>query len=467
MRVSPSAERSDNQQLERLFLVFLTYCAFEGLVKRTTGYAWYVYPIRDLLLFTVLVYWATLQWRGRPSRVPPFSLILWFYLGLVCVEALNPHLPSIVLWLAGVRTSYVYVLLYFVAFRVFDTQERVVRLAEWVGVIAIITAVGAMIESALGLDWVYRNNVRAFINAVYVGASGSWVIRPSSIGNGPGSAAMMEYIGAFALFGLAVTARTGPRRLAALCGAGLALGGVLLSATRVLWLQAAVGIAVFTIVNGRGLLKRTLYILAPAGLAVALSLLFSGGEISTRFKTFETPLATYLTEPAASERYYGLLALPRVVSDFPLGAGVGWNAPRQDLLAPYYGEDMIAYAGVHNYLSILALEIGVLGLVVFLTFSVGVSLRGLRSLHREPDPTRGGLFAAYYALFVSMLVTFLVGGGIIGWPGEYYWILAAIVVRLPSLGRNTSSEVDAPFPLHQTMTVDLDSSARRRPAHPA
>jgi len=428
-----SAGGSATRRLERVLLLFLTYCAIEGFLKRVTGYAWYIYPVRDILFIVVVGYWVTFRRRGASFDNPPYPRLLSFYLGLVCVEALNPHLPSLFVWLAGVRTSYMYALLYFVAFRVFDTEERVVRLARWIGVIAVITALGAMIESVLGLDWVYRNNVRTFINAVYVGASGAWVIRPSSIGTGPGSAAMMEYMGAIALFGLAFTHTRARWRILDLCGAGLALGGVLLSASRVFWLQAAVGIVVFAVVGGHGLLRRATYILVPAGAAVGLSVLFSRGEISARFQTFETPLVTYLTEPSASQRYYGLVALPRVVSDFPLGAGVGWNAPRQDLLAPYYGEDMIAYAGVHNYLSILALEVGVLGLVVFLTFSLGVSLRGLRALRLGTNSRRHLLFAAYYAIFVSILLTFLVGGGIIGWPGEYYWIFAAIIIRVGQL----------------------------------
>jgi hypothetical protein len=171
----------------------------------------------------------------------------------------------------------------------------------------------------------------------------------------------------------------------------------------------------------------------PAGVAVLLSLFFSRGEIAARFQTVETPVGTYLTEPSAAQRYSGLLALPRVVAEFPLGAGVGWNAPRQDLLVPYRGQEMIEYTGIHNYLSVLALEVGVLGLLVFLLFSLGISLRGLGALLRERNAERRPLFAAYYTLFVSLLLSFLVGGGLVGWPGEYYWIFAAIIMRLGQL----------------------------------
>ena len=411
-------------RLENLFLVFLIYGAFEGLLKRLTGFAWYIYPIRDILFLVVVVQWATLPRANPASSRPPLFFLLWLYLALVAVQALNPHLPTVLIWLAGVRTSYMYALLFFVAYRAFGTAERIERLARVVGVLAVITAIGAMIESSLGIEWVYAHKLEVFINASYVGASGQWVIRPSSIGNGPGSAAMMEYIGAMALLGFATGDPRWSRRMAYFFAAGLALGGVLLGATRIIWLQAALAIGIFALVAGPRRFKRATYILVPAGMAVGLSLLFSKGEINSRFETVETPLGTY-----RAERYGALQLLPRVVADFPLGAGVGWNAPRRDLFAPSYLDEATQYSGVHNYFSNLALEVGIPGLMVFLLFSLGVSMWGLRRLGRERVAGRRALLGACYAVFVSILLSFLAGGAISGWPGEYYWIFAAIVVR--------------------------------------
>jgi O-antigen ligase/polysaccharide polymerase Wzy-like membrane protein len=417
------------QRLERILLTFLIYGAFEGLLKRVTGYAWYVYPVKDLLFLFVLAQWVML-WRtgaSSPTRAP-FSVLLWLYLGLVCVEALNPHLPSVFVWLAGVRTSYMYTLLYFVGYDTFRTEERVQRLARMLAGLAVVTALGAMIESILGREWIYEHKLQAFVNATYLGVSGDWVIRPSSIGAGPGAAAMMEYFGAMALVGFAVRDISWARRAVLLCGTGLALAGVLLAATRIVWLQAAIATAMFALLGGPRRVTRATFIAVPAAIAIATSVLFSRGEINARFQTVETPLGTYRTE-----RYGALQLLPRVISDYPLGAGVGWNAPRRDLLAPFYEEETIEYSGVHNYLSILALEMGLLGLLLFLIFSIGVSLRGLRALYQQRDTGRRALFAVYCAIFLSILLSFLAGGGIIGWPGEYYWIFAAIIVRLASL----------------------------------
>lgn len=423
----PSSQATN--RLQRVLVAFLIYGAFEGLLKRLTGFAWYIYPIKDIFFLIVLFHWATLRPSGGASSRTPFTLHLVFYLSLVGVQALNPYLPTYVMWLAGVRTSYMYVLLYFVAYRAFCTEERIVRVARWLGALAVITALGAMVESLLGLEWVYRHNLQVFVEPVYVGTSGNWVIRPSSIANGPGSAAMMEYFGAVALFGLAVRERMWLRGTALLCGAGLALAGVLLSAVRIVWLQAAVAVMAFALLGGRFRIRRAVFVLLPAGIAVVLSLVFSRGEIAGRFQTVEKPTETYITDPSAAQRYSGLLALPRVIAEFPLGAGVGWNAPRQDLLVPYRGEEMNEYTGIHNYLSVLALEVGVLGLLVFLLFSLGISVRGLGALLREGNARRRPLYTTYYALFVSLLLSFVVGGGLVGWPGEYYWIFAAIMVR--------------------------------------
>jgi O-antigen ligase len=304
-----------------------------------------------------------------------------------------------------------------------------------------------MIESMLGLEWVYKHKLQAFINAYYLGVSGDWVIRPSSIGTGPGSAAMMEYFGAMALFGLSVGARKWQHRAVCLCGAAIALGGVLLSAVRVVWLQTVLGAAAFVMLGGRLRIRRAVFLAIPAMVAVALSLFFSRGEINARFQTLETPVGTYLTEPSAAQRYYGLLLLPRVIADYPLGAGIGWNAPRQDIIAQYYGEEMVLHSGVHNYLSVLALEVGLPGLVVFVLLSLAVAAHGLRQLLREGRRGRRPLYAAYYALFVSLMLSFLIGGGVIGWPGEYYWIFGAVVLRLGQL------QSDVVLPAHQAASA--------------
>ena len=423
--VPPAARR-----LHWVFLALVVYSGVEGLLKRLTGYSLYVYPIKDLFYLVVLLHWAFLGRARATSGNPPYALLLMAYVSLVFVQALNPHLPSIFIWLAGVRTSYQYVLLYFVAYQAFRTEEQVLRLTHFLGVLAVVTALGSMIESTLGLDWIYRHKVQVFISAIYMGASGDWVIRPSSITTGPGAAAMIGYFGAIGLLGLAVASREWLRRTSYVSAAGIALGGVLLSAVRLVWLQAAIAMTVFGLLGGALKFRRAKYLAIPGAVAIALSLLFSRGEIRARFQTVESPLDTYLNESSASQRYAGLMVLPRIIADFPLGAGPGWNAPRQDLLAPYRGQEVIEHSGVHNFLSLLALEVGLPGLVLFLLFSLRTSLWGLRRLIQRDDRQGRSLYTAYYALFMSMVISFLVGGGIQGWPGEYYWLFAAIVMRL-------------------------------------
>jgi len=415
--------------VERLLLCFLIYGALEGLLKRLTGYAWYVYPIKDVFFGLVLGYWIlNRRFYNLPQR-PPYLVLVVGYLGLVAVEALNPHLASFPMWVAGMRTSYMYVILYLVAFQVFRSNPQLVRLAKVLGGIAVVTALGAIVESSLGLYWVKQHQLQAYIDASYLGVSGEWVIRPSSIGNGPGSAAMMEYIGAMALFALAASDQANRRRLVWLAAAALVLGGVLLGATRIIWLQMAIALVVF-VVMGRGprtRLARVLRMALPVAIGIAISVEFSGGEIAARYQTLETPVGTY-----RAERYGALLALPRIAADYPLGAGVGWNAPRRDLLAPLNVVEAVEYSGVHNYLSILTLELGIPGLVLFVAFSSLIILRGFRALRRSASQNNV-VSSAYFAIFVSMFLSFLAGGGLIGWPGEYYWIFAGIIARTATL----------------------------------
>jgi hypothetical protein len=452
----PSLDR-----LERALVAFLVYGAFEGLLKRLTGYAWYVYPIKDLFFLYVLASWVRLPSRRGACSRSPLSLLLGAYLALIGVEILNPYLPSVLVGLIGVRASYMYAVLYFIAFRAFDTEGRMIRLGRWIGCLAVITALGAMAEALLGLNWVYDNRLQVKIAAYYMGVSGNWTIRPSSIGNGPGSAAMMEFIGATLLLGLAVGERRFRLRTLLLVGAALAFGGIILSAVRIIWLQVTLAAAIFVFLLGRRMVVWGMGVGVLVGVGILLGVYFSSGEITARFQTLRTPLETYRTEPSASQRYTGLLLLPEVVSDYPLGAGVGWNVPRVDALAPLQGDERILHFGIHNYLSVLALEVGAVGLLLFLTFAAGVLFRGLLAVHREEDEARRPLLAACYATFSGITLSFLFGGGIIGWPGEYYWVLAGIIIRLSQMNTGPPRRPGAAEPMATSVGPSLSRAAPR------
>lgn len=98
--VPPAARR-----LHWVFLAFVVYSGVEGLLKRLTGYSLYVYPIKDLFYLVVLLHWAFLARARATSGNPPYALLLMAYVSLVFVQVLNPHLPSIFIWLAGVRSQ--------------------------------------------------------------------------------------------------------------------------------------------------------------------------------------------------------------------------------------------------------------------------------------------------------------------------------------------------------------------------
>ncbi|MBI3780397.1 MAG: hypothetical protein HY278_04975, partial [candidate division NC10 bacterium] len=157
--------------LERALLAFLIYGAIEGLLKRLTGYAWYIYPIKDVFFLVLLARWVTAPRDAASDRRPPLSLLLAGYLGIVGLEMLNPYLKSFVAGLAGIRASYMYAVLYFIAYRVFGTEAAVRRLARVLGLLSVVTALGAMAESSLGLEWVDEQQVQVMIKATYWGTS--------------------------------------------------------------------------------------------------------------------------------------------------------------------------------------------------------------------------------------------------------------------------------------------------------
>ncbi|MBI4219010.1 MAG: O-antigen ligase family protein [Chloroflexi bacterium] len=432
--VSPAVAR-----LGTTIIAFLVYGAFEGLLKRLTRYAWYIYPIKDVFFLAIVLAWvASLSDREPPLR-PPFRRILLAYVAVGTAQVFNPYLPSVVAGLTGLRADYMFATLFFFTFQALRTSGQVQRLARVIGGVAMITAVGAIAESLLGLQWVYQNELQVAITANYFGASGDLVIRPSSIGNGPGSAAMMQFIGGGFLLGLGALQRRFSRKVFYLLGAAAALTGIFLAATRIIWLMTAISASAFVLLVGRAKLRWGLAVGGVVGVAILLSVVFSSGEIVARFQTLETPVETYRTE-----RYSALEILPEIIATFPLGAGVGWNVPRQlEILRGFYASEAILFSGVHNYLSILTLETGVLGLVLFVGFTVAVLVSGFLTVHRERDEECRALLVGCYAIFAGIALSFPFGGGLIGWPGEYFWVTAAVVMRLGIASRGVAAPATA------------------------
>jgi hypothetical protein len=339
--------------------------------------------------------------------------------------------------LAGFHASYMYAMLFFICLRIYDSEVAMMRLARWLGVIAIIAAAGAVGETQVGSEWIDANNLKVAIDASYMGASGEWALRPSSIGNGPGSTAIIEVIGTGFLFGLSAFDRRRPVRLLCLAGAALGITGVLLAATRVVWVMAAVGSGVAIVLIGR---RRVAWAVAASlvlAVSIYLAIVFSSGEIVARYQTLETPVQTFQTE-----RGYALAMLPEMLMTYPLGAGIGWHVPRQlGALSDFYAGAQIDHIGLHNYLSILAVEVGIAGLTLFILFTVAVLVIGLSpALSLRSDDRRWILLVSAYAVFAGYALSLLVGSGLIGWPGEYYWLLAGIVV---GLARSAGQHPDA------------------------
>jgi hypothetical protein len=411
------------ETLELALLAFLVYGAFEGLLKRVTGYATWLYPIKDLFFLAVVAAWLGHQ-APSPRRSPAWKLCVAF-LSIATLEIFNPYLPSLVFGLAGLRASYIYAVLFFIGWRVYDSDEKVVRLARWMAFIVIITGVGAIGEVQMGRDWVEENGLQVAVDASYLGTSGEYVLRPSSIGNGPGSAAMMEFIGVAFLLGLAAIERTPVRRLAWFLGAMLGVTGILLAATRIIWIMMGIAAGVAVLLMGRRKLGWALSVVVFGAAAIYLSVLFSSGEIIARYQTLETPTETYQVE-----RGYALLLVPEILGIYPLGAGIGWHVPRQfDFLGGFYSGPTAEHVGIHNYFGILAIELGIPGLAVFLLFTIVVLVIGLRGTFREANERRWILFVSCYSVFAAIAVSFPFGGALIGWPGEYYWLVAGMIIR--------------------------------------
>lgn len=318
----------------------------------------------------------------------------------------------------GFRSMLEPFLFYFLA-RMLPMQQRALgKLLKWLFIGAMIISVFGLIQAhVLGEPflWKYKtmSGILSSSHTAWIG--GDIVVRASSTFTSPNSLGM--YLSILLLIGLGVVSYSRMGLLTIFAAASVLVGGLLITLSRSSWLAFATGfMALFAL---RYKVKSAIVIGVSALTLVMIPALI---WLQIPQRIVDT---LKLDDPSAAGKLPSILNGLAFVAEHPFGIGLGMAGPR----SLRFLEEMQAHS--ENYYVLMAMEIGVIGLALYLLL-LGVALFQLNEslLHARTGLFRGVALGSMMALIgaslgvmfipslqelaVSTLLWFFVGVGVRG-----------------------------------------------------
>jgi hypothetical protein len=418
----------------RALAVLLLYLGLaDGYIKLRTG-APEATLIRDVLLYAIivgLVLRASVS--GRRLETPPLAGWIVLIVAVVGVQLANPGNESVGRAVAGLRPHLEFVPLFFLAYwTVRDTRALRTFLLLLLSVGAINGVVGstqANLSPAQLAAWGPGYRDRVLGEGAFAGAGRTFSdsgknqhVRPPALGADAGFAGQLGLLAIPA--GLALLGLAGRQRLRALAIVllGLTVVGVATSQTRagvIASIVAVVAYAVLASVSRRW--WATVLGLAVGALAAvaALSLLTSQAN-SGSFDRYNQITPNQVLQSTQKERPTKVIGA--YLTEFPLGAGIGKSGPAAGFDSKTYGLNS------ETEFTYLTTEVGIPGLLTFLSFHLFLLWLLVRRCRRVPDSDARTMLAAVGAPLIAMIPLLFVTTTTANAPlSPYFWFAAGVL----------------------------------------
>jgi hypothetical protein len=444
----------------------LIWLLFEDLVRKYMGNNMTIYFAKDVLVgMTYLVFLKSA--RKRVSFLPSalkFTLGLFVLLGLV--QVFNPNSPSLVYGVLGLKLYFCYLPLMFVGYAFLRTELDLRRFLIVNMIPAGVIALIGILQSIIGLDFLNPRNstdVSDYVDLSHLiraTPSGLAVPRPPSVFISDGRFAqyiLLSFILGLGTVGYLLLRGKGGRKLVFPCLGLVALASVMSG-----------GRGCFTYVVATSLLipagmlwgapprsgdaYRLFKAIRRTFIAVALALVLGatlfpkeiGAPLSfyretvaldskdseTLYRTWDYPLANFLA--AFSDR------------EWVIGHGIGTASLGVQYVSHLLGQPP-PQIGVENGYGTLITESGILGLILWLLWTIVFIFSALKAmLLLKGKPTFPIALAIVWFSFL-LLFTFTWGSMVLYQNfvlNAYFWLLAGVLFRLPTLEPAVPAERD-------------------------
>lgn len=447
------------------FYLFLVWLMFEDLIRKYLGNSMVIYFGKDVLaLITVLSLVVAIRRKREPAFRPPFMIFLSLFFWLGVLQAFNPHAPSVFYGLLGLKLYFSYIPLLFVGYALIRNDQDLNSFLKvnmsLAGVISLVGIIQAIVGKGFLNPAVLAPEIRDLSTLERAAPlTGALFYRPNSIFVSDGRFAsylLLCWIMALGGMGYLLLRGHGSRKLV-LLSTGLVAAALVTSGSRGSFVTAGGSMLVMIVAflwgapwrQGRVLrvvraLRRSVII---AGIALAIVVFFFPQALGSRWAFY---VETMSPESSASElgnrvENYPAQEFLKAFSqpNWQWGNGIGTASLGVQYLSKQLGQRP-PQIGVESGYGTLILELGVLGLALWLVWTTAVIIMSWRVVRRLRK-TR--LFPLGFAVFwfAAVLLFPFSYAGMAPYQNYVYnvflWLLLGVLFRLPELARDQTSQI--------------------------
>jgi hypothetical protein len=446
--------------------LLLGWIVFEDLFRKYLGNNMAIFFAKDML--TIVLYISFFAARRKAKlkglKLPfliPLAIFIWFGV----IQMFNPASNSIFYGLLGMKVDFLYIPLIYVGYALIESEVELRKFFTFNTVLILIVASLGIAQSILGPGFlnptVIQEDIRDLSTSYRTAPiSGLVAYRPNGVFVSGGRFVdflILSWLVALGFSGYLLLRSRRGRNLAFLSVALIAIAS-LMSASRGVFMWNAGNALVVSAAflwgapwrqgAARHVLRTIQRSLLVVGLAIVVMMTIFPDQLASRFAIYSETLSpnSRTSELAYRARDYPLknfmLAFehPRWVT----GYGIGTST----LGIQYVGRILHAApmgVGVENGYGQLVVELGILGLILWILLSFAISISAWKIAHslRGTPWFPLGFVIFWYAFVLLIPISYI---GFVVYQdyimNVYLWILLGILFRLPDLAQKTSRSPD-------------------------
>lgn len=409
--------------------ILISLASINGLIKALTGIRYFPLLI-DIVLIIVLLVGLAIRFRNNHPNVGFLDLLALLFIFIAVIEIFNPNIPSFQAGIEGFRKFSFMMIGFFIGRYVVETVTAIKRIVWVILIVSFILALYGIKQYMIPTALDYR--LIDLSNASRVTFMMGGHIRAFSTLSGPFHLGI--YLVVSILLLLAIFLRN--RRfwfLALILGIPQIIA-LLMTVTKSNWGALIAGGMVLIFLSARRPLR--LFLRMTLLSIVAIGLIFGALQVTQsipEFRTLNTGLLA-LINPLSAPTFVLRLdlwrdtVLPLIGEAILIGYGTG--SAGEGLSNLFLNTNRI-YVTSHNLLFKIQLELGIIGLILFLIFLSFCILHIWRANRSLKNPFLLVIRDWSIAITVAILVSGLTGAILDAYPiNLLYWLIIGVSTRL-------------------------------------
>jgi hypothetical protein len=451
---------------------FLFWLLFEDFARKFLANNMAIYFAKDILLLLIYLSFLTAYRRKDPDlRVfrPPFLVAVVVFVWYGAIQMFNPSAPTIFYGLMGMKLYFYYVPLLLIGYAMINSEFDIRKFFYINLALILLIAILGIAQSIIGPRFlnpvIIADDIRLLSETYRVAPiSGARIYRPTSVFVSTGRFADLLIVGWFLVFGYSgyVLLRHRRGRIFAFLSLAVMAAGCVMASSRgvIMWTSgsAIVGAAAFlwgapwrqreVLRVVRGLQRAALGIV----LAVVVMLFAYPQAFLDRITVFSETLdprspASELMHRTANHPLNNFLGAFNQ-SQWPWGYGIGTVSLGGQYVARFF-HVVPPTTAVESGFGIIVIELGIVGLTLWLVMSVAVLISAWKIVLRLKGtawfPLAFMIF--WYALILLLPMTFVSINPYQDFiMNAYMWLLLGVLFRLPSISLTPDQGVGSGIP---------------------